>query len=297
MANKKTRQALGRGLSSLIPVLDGGDISDTDVLDVDIESIMPNPFQPRKDFNSEDIGSLAESIKSQGLLQPVVLRKRAGRYEIISGERRLRAMKHIGEKRIPAIIKEKITESKMLEMALVENIQREDLNDIELAKSFQRLLFDCGLSHKDLSEHIGKSRSAITNTLRLLKLPEQIKDLVREGKISPGHARALLSIKDRRAQLALAKKIVSQELSVREIENITQAKVKGEKAKAKGGVASYRTKAGKPTDPDIKHQEDQLRYLFGTDVKIKTGSGYKGKLEIHYYSKEDLNRILNIMRS
>lgn len=286
MANKKTRQALGRGLSSLIPVLDGEKISDTDILDVDIDEIMPNPFQPRKDFNREEIGSLADSIKSQGLLQPVVLRKRAGRYEIISGERRLRAMKHIGEKSIPAIIKEKISDGKMLEMALVENIQREDLNDIELAKSYQRLLFECGLSHKDLSEHIGKSRSAITNTLRLLKLPEKIQTLTREGKISSGHARALLAIKDRQAQYALVKKIITKGLTVRDIENLTQVKIKRGKTKAK---------ARKHTDPDIQHQEDQLRYLFGTDVKIKIGRGYKGRIEIQYYSREDLNRILNIM--
>ena len=286
MANKKTRQALGRGLSSLIPVLDGEKISDTDILDVAIDEIMPNPFQPRKDFNREEIESLADSIKSQGLLQPVVLRKRAGRYEIISGERRLRAMKHIGEKSIPAIIKEKISDGKMLEMALVENIQREDLNDIELAKSYQRLLFECGLSHKDLSEHIGKSRSAITNTLRLLKLPEKIQTLTREGKISSGHARALLAIKDKQAQYALVKKIISKGLTVRDIENLTQVKIKRGKTKAK---------AGKHTDPDIQHQEDQLRYLFGTDVKIKTGRGYKGRIEIQYYSREDLNRILNIM--
>lgn len=286
MANKKTRQALGRGLSSLIPVLDGEKISDTDILDVAIDEIMPNPFQPRKDFNREEIESLADSIKSQGLLQPVVLRKRAGRYEIISGERRLRAMKHIGEKSIPAIVKEKISDGKMLEMALVENIQREDLNDIELAKSYQRLLFECGLSHKDLSEHIGKSRSAITNTLRLLKLPEKIQTLTREGKISSGHARALLAIKDKQAQYALVKKIISKGLTVRDIENLTQVKIK--RGKTKG-------KAGKHTDPDIQHQEDQLRYLFGTDVKIKTGRGYKGRIEIQYYSREDLNRILNIM--
>lgn len=286
MANKKTRQALGRGLSSLIPVLDGEKISDTDILDVDIDEIMPNPFQPRKDFNREEIESLADSIKSQGLLQPVVLRKRAGRYEIISGERRLRAMKHIGEKSIPAIVKEKISDGKMLEMALVENIQREDLNDIELAKSYQRLLFECGLSHKDLSEHIGKSRSAITNTLRLLKLPEKIQTLTREGKISSGHARALLAIKDKQARYALVKKIISKGLTVRDIENLTQVKIKRGKTKAK---------AGKHTDPDIQHQEDQLQYLFGTDVKIKTGRGYKGRIEIQYYSREDLNRILNIM--
>ena len=195
MANKKTRQALGRGLSSLIPVYDAEMVAEGDILSVDIDSIMPNPFQPRKNFNKEEIGSLADSIRSQGLLQPIVLRKKGRGHEIISGERRLRAMRHLGEKRIPAIVKEKISDGKMLEMALVENIQREDLNDIELGKSYQRLIVECRLSHKDLSERIAKSRSAITNTIRLLKLPEKIQTLIRGGKISSGHARALLSIK------------------------------------------------------------------------------------------------------
>ncbi len=292
MANKKTRRALGRGLSSLIPVYDSAIVDEGDILSVDIDSIMPNPFQPRKNFNREEIGSLAESIRSQGLIQPIILRKRAGKYEIISGERRLRAIRHLGEKRIPAIVKEKISDGRMLEMALVENVQREDLNDIELGKSLQKLLVECGLSHKDLSERIGKSRSAITNTIRLLKLPEKIQDLIRDGSISSGHARALLSIKDRQAQLALAKKIVSQGLTVRDIENITQAKEKREKTKRKGAIASQDGRV----DPDIKHQEDRLRYLFGTDVRIKTGTGSKGKIEINYYSREDLNRILDIMR-
>ena len=287
MANKKPRQALGRGLSSLIPVFDGGKNSDTQILDVAIEEIIPNPFQPRKDFNSEEIGSLADSIKSQGLLQPIVLRKMTEGYEIISGERRLRAMKQNGEKSIPGIIKKNVSDSKMLEMSLVENIQREDLNDIELAKSYQMLLLKCELSHKDLSERIGKSRSVITNTLRLLKLPEKIQALIKEGKISTGHARALLAIKDRQAQDALVKKIVSGGLTVRDVENLAQIKIKRVKTKAE---------AGKRSDPDTQHQEDKLRYHFGTDVKIKIGRGYKGKIEIQYYSREDLNRILNIMR-
>ena len=292
MANKKTRQALGRGLSSLIPVYDEDMVDEGDIVSIEVNSIMPNPFQPRTNFNREEIGSLAESIKSQGLLQPIVLRKSAGKYEIISGERRLRAVRQLGEKRIPAIVKEKISDGKMLEMALVENIQREDLNDIELGKSYQRLLVECELSHKDLSVRIGKSRSAITNVIRLLKLPEKIQGLIREGKISSGHARALLSIKDRHAQLALAEKIVSQGLTVRNIENITQAKAKREKAGRKGVAASHAERK----DPDIKHQEDQLRYLFGTDVRIKAGTGSKGKIEISYYSREDLNRILDILR-
>ena len=291
MANKKTRQALGRGLSSLIPVYDSEIVEEGEILSVGIDSIMPNPFQPRKIFNREEIGSLADSIRSQGLLQPVVLRKKGREYEIISGERRLRAMRHLGEKRIPAIVKEKIPDGKMLEMALVENIQREDLNDIELGKSYQKLLVEFRLSQTDLSERIGKSRSAITNTIRLLKLPEKIQVQIQGGAISSGHARALLSIKDRKAQLVLAEKIVSQGLTVRNIENITQAKAKREKIKRKGIVSSLTGKA----DPDIKHQEDRLRYLFGTDVRIKTSTGSKGKIEINYYSREDLNRILDIL--
>jgi len=291
MSNKKPRQALGRGLSSLIPVFEE-EAAGAAIVDVAEEKIVPNPFQPRRNFDEEEIRSLAESIKSQGLLQPVILRKRGDGFEIISGERRVRALRQLGEKRIPAIIKDMVSDTKMLEMALVENVQRENLNDIELAQSFQKLLFDCRLSHEDLSERIGKSRSAITNTLRLLKLPEEIQAMIRAGGISSGHARALLSLKDQKSQLALAQKIVAQQLSVREIEHIVQPSSAGRKIGARSAGSSGR--GANYLDPETAHQQDLLRYRFGTDVKILMDATCRGKIEIHFYNKEDCNRILNL---
>ncbi len=287
MINKKPRQALGRGLSSLIPVIEEEPAAGVAIVDVAEERIVANPFQPRMDFNEEEIKSLAESIKSQGLLQPVVLRKKEDHFEIISGERRVRALRLLGEKRIPAVIKDLISDTKMLEMALVENVQRENLNEIELAQSYQKLLSDCRLSHEDLSGRIGKSRSAITNTLRLLKLPDDIQDMLRAGRISPGHARALLSLKDEKSQRALAQRIVAQQLSVREIEKMVQPGSAGKKSPAGARDAKY-------MDPETAHQQDLLRYRFGTDVRICMDETYNGKIEIYFYNKEDCNRILSL---
>jgi ParB family chromosome partitioning protein len=295
MAQNKIRRALGRGLTNLIPIDSEEKGSGNDILYVDINSISVNPFQPRQDFNKDEIKNLAESIKSQGLLQPIILRKTGNKYEIISGERRFRAMKYLGDNKIPSIIKAKISDNEMLEMALVENIQREDLNDIEVAHSYQKLLFDCGLSHRELSTRVGKSRSVITNTLRLLKLPRKIQDMIRKGQISSGHARALLSIKNSQDQYSLAQKIISRNLSVREIESIAQAKSDKRKKQGKKGAKNRKIKYGNFSDPDIQYQEEQLRYHFGTDVKILMKENYKGKIEINYYTKQDLERILNIV--
>lgn len=293
MTVKKSRRALGRGLSHLIPIDSPDKGSDDNVLFVDVNSIKANPFQPRKDFNDEDIKGLAESIDQQGLLQPIVLRKNTKGYDIISGERRFRALKHLNRTKVPAIIKTKITDEKMLEMALVENIQREDLNSLEVAISYQQLLFDCGLSHQQLSERVGKSRSAITNVLRLLKLPEKIQELLRFGKISMGHARALLALKDEEKQFALADRIISQELSVRDIESITQDKF--EKTVKKQSPPQKKQKTEEIEDPDLIHQQEKLQYRFGTDVKIINNNSYKGKIEISYYNKDDLDRVLDLM--
>lgn len=290
MVNGKTRRALGRGLSNLIPLDLEEKGNDENVLYVDVNSINVNPFQLRKDFNEEDIKGLADSIKAQGLLQPIVLRKKAGRYEIISGERRFRALKSLGKDKIQCILKAKVSDDKMLEMALVENIQREDLNDIEIALSYKKLLFDCGLSHQELSGRVGKSRSVITNTLRLLKLPEEIQKLVRSAKISMGHGRAILSINSPRDQYALAKRIVLQDLTVREVESLARAKTDKKDKKAPQKVKSKTV-----SDPDILYQEERLRYHFGTDVKIVMKAGCKGKIEISYYNKKDLERVLNII--
>lgn len=295
MAQNKVRRALGRGLTNLIPVDSEEKGSGNDILYVDVNSISENPFQPRQDFDEEEIRNLAESIKSQGLLQPIIMRKNGNRYEIISGERRFRALKHLGNNKIPSIIKAKISDNEMLEMALVENIQREDLNDIEVARSYEKLLFDCGLSHKELSLRVGKSRSVITNTLRLLKLPEKIQEMVRDKQISSGHARAVLSIKKKDEQLSLAKKIVDNSLSVRDVEGMAQEKSINEKIERKKGAKNRKVMNRNQQNPDILYQEEQLRYRFGTDVKILTKDNNKGRIEINFYSNEDLERILNLV--
>jgi len=289
MTPKKTRRALGRGLSNLIPVSDERNNVESEVLEIAINTIQANPYQPRRTFHDEDIRGLAERIQSQGLLQPIILRKKGEGHEIVSGERRLRALKYLNFTKAPCIIKARVSDTKMLEMALVENIQRENLNDLEVAESYQKLLLKCGLSHKELSEQVGKSRSVVTNTLRLLKLPKKVQELVFAGKISSGHARALLSINESAAQIALAEKIVLQSLTVREVERIAQAGGR----KKKGGKAS--SKGASVKEPEILHQEEQLRYHFGTDVKIVARKSDKGKVEIYYYTRDDLNRVLDIL--
>lgn len=295
MVHKKSRRALGRGLTSLIPLDSDENGSNNEVVSVSVDAIKVNPFQPRIDFDEEEIRGLAESIKSQGLLQPIILRKNNNGYEIISGERRYRALKLIGEDKVAAIIKAQVSDREMLEIALVENIQREDLNEIEKAISYQKLLSECGLSHQQLSERVGKSRSVITNTLRLLKLPQQIQNYLRFGKLSMGHARALLSIDNEEEQKTLAEKIIDDQLTVRDIENTARKKAEnaGKSPKSKSSVKIRERE--RELDPDMAFQEDKLRYHFGTDVKISNNDSYNGKIEISYYNKDDLNRILNLI--
>ena len=292
MASVNSRRALGRGLTNLIPVDSEEKGSDNEVLLVDVNSIQPNPFQPRKEFNQEEIAGLAESIKNQGLLQAVCLRKKAdGTYEIISGERRYRAIKLLGRDKVPSIIKPKVTDREMMEMALVENIQRENLNDIEQAHAFQRLLLECGLSHEDLSKRVGKSRSAITNTIRLLKLPESVQNQMMSGALNMGHARALLAIDDPATLLATAEKIVNQKMSVRDVEDTVQ--IIKDKKNVQGISQKKKTELEK--DPDIQAILEKLQYKYGTQVLILGQSEGKGKIEIKFYNKDDLNRIIELL--
>lgn len=296
-SNKK-RQVLGRGLSSLIPMDSEEKGSDNEVMFVDIPSIQTNPFQPRLDFDDVEIKGLAESIDKQGLLQPIVLRKHENGYQIISGERRFRALKLLGRDKAPCIVKAKVSDREMLEMALVENIQRENLNEIEEALSYQRLLFECNLSHQELSERVGKSRTTITNTLRLLKLPENIQNLLRDKKMTMGHARALISIDDQEKQATLARRIVEENLTVREVEffgkNDEQVLVQKETGKKEKTAKERESPA--ELDPDLKHQQDQLRYRFGTDVAIHLNEiSKKGRIEVPFYTMDDLNRILDLL--
>ncbi|MFP4163728.1 MAG: ParB/RepB/Spo0J family partition protein [Chitinispirillaceae bacterium] len=286
MSNK--RKALGRGLSNLIPTQSEEKGSDNEVVFVDTNAIVPNPFQPRIDFDEEEISGLAQSIENQGLLQPVVLRQKGNGYEIISGERRYRAFKYLKRDKVPCIIKPKVTDREMLELALVENIQREELNEIEKAIAYQKLLLECNYTHEQLSKQVGKSRTVITNSLRLLNLPDEVQELVRKGDLSMGHARALLSLDSTEKQLDMAKRIQEEKLTVREIERTSQEnKVTRKKIRP--------SNTPEPMDPDLVHQLERLQYKFGTSVKVKTSGENKGKVEIEYYSQEDLVRVFDLL--
>jgi ParB family chromosome partitioning protein len=293
MANKAhQRRALGRGLSALIP-LEAEDVgSQSGTEQVDINAIAVNPFQPRTDFAQEEIDGLARSIEAQGLLQPLIVRKKVDGYELVSGERRLRALRQLGWDRIPCIVRRKVSDREMLELALVENVQRENLNEIELATAYQRLLLDCKLSHEQLSERVGKSRSAITNSLRLLKLPASVQEMVRRGGLSMGHARALLTLEDAGRQKELAQRAVDKGLSVRDVEDTVREQVGARPDRAKAG-RSART-APAQNDPDQVQHVEQLQYRYGTAVRvIPRGSG--GRFEIRYHDADDFVRVMNLL--
>jgi ParB family transcriptional regulator, chromosome partitioning protein len=291
MNKKAPRRVLGRGLSALIPTVSIDEASgNQEVVDIDISTIKPNPFQPRVEMNDDDIKSLADSISSQGLLQPILVRQKGNcEFEIISGERRFRALKMLGRDKAPCIVKQKLSDREMMEIALVENIQREDLNEIEKADAYQKLILEYNYTHEALSRQLGKSRAAISNTLRLRTLPKEIQDMVRHGTLTMGHARALLALDDDKERLELAKKIVEEDLSVRSTETATQKPEHSKKIKHKS----------KPDDniqdPNIVDALSRLQYKLGTAVTLKTSGGYKGKVEIEYFSEKDLTRIIDLL--
>ena len=287
------RFGLGKGLNALIPedtvILEpkkGKDKDDDNGYSlIDINLIKSNESQPRKSFDDEKIMELAESIKSNGIIQPLILRKDKDEYIIVAGERRWRAAKYIGIKEIPAVIMD-LTEKQILEISLIENIQREDLNSIEEAIAYKKLITDFDLTQEQLSKRIGKSRVAITNTMRLLNLSEDVQQYIIEGVISEGHGRALLAITDSKLQCELAQNVIDDKLSVRELEFlIRKLKTKSEPSKSK---------AKKETNPYYKEVIEKLENYFGTKVNV-TNKNNKGKIEIEYYSEEDLQRILEII--
>lgn len=284
---------LGKGLNALIPedtvILEpkkGKDKNDDNGYSlIDINLIKSNESQPRKSFDDEKIMELAESIKSNGIIQPLILRKDKDEYIIVAGERRWRAAKYIGIKEIPAVIMD-LTEKQILEISLIENIQREDLNSIEEAIAYKKLITYFDLTQEQLSKRIGKSRVAITNTMRLLNLSEDVQQYIIEGVISEGHGRALLAITDSKLQCELAQNVIDDKLSVRELEFlIRKLKTKSEPSKSK---------AKKETNPYYKEVIEKLENYFGTKVNV-TNKNNKGKIEIEYYSEEDLQRILEII--
>jgi len=278
---------LGRGISAIIHEFPEGIESVHSVNEIATDKIKTNRHQPRKDFQSEAMEELKNSIKVNGLIQPITVRKLDEGFELIAGERRLRASQEIGMEKIPAYILPVKSDVEMMEFALIENVQREDLNPIEESEGYQVLYDTFDLSHEDISKRVGKKRSSITNSLRLLNLPEPIIDDLRSGHIKAGHARPLLNIESEKQQMNLWRRIKDEGLSVRNVE----AMVKNLKPQKPGKV----TKQGKQV-PFAKNIENKIMHIIGTKVKIR-GSKAKGKLEIDYYSEDDLNRLIEIFES
>lgn len=290
---KKT--GLGKGLDSLIPVHNNTEKEmavvekvvekKTDTV-LRITEIEPNKGQPRKNFNEDALEELADSIKQFGLIQPLVVQKRDGYYEIIAGERRWRAAKKAGLKEVPVIIRD-YTDEEMMEIALIENLQREDLNPIEEAQAYKKLINDYKLKQDEIAEKVSKSRVAITNSMRLLKLSEKVQDMIVDEMISSGHGRALLALNDKKMQEELANRIFDEKLSVRETEQIVKAL---NNPKEKKNKEEY-------SDNFVYEKiENEFKEIIGTNVSIKRKSQDKGKIEIDYYSTEDLDRIIDLMK-
>ena len=295
------RGGLGKGLDSLIP--DTGKVSEKEkkvkVVEKVVEKIVekpieiklkinqvePNREQPRKNFDEEALQELAESIKQFGILQPLIVQKRDDYYEIIAGERRWRAAKLAGLKEVPVVIRE-MTEQEIVEISLIENIQRENLNPIEEAAAYKRLLTEFNLKQEEVAERVSKSRTAVTNSMRLLKLDERVQQMVIEGMISTGHARALLAIEDGELQFQTATKIYNEKLSVRDVEKLVKNLGKEKPAKKEENAQQ------KAVFQDL---EEKMKAALGTKVSINRKNDQKGKIEIEYYSMDELERLMEIM--
>lgn len=282
------RKALGRGLGALLGD-EKGIAAGEELTEIDIDLIEPNSEQPRTIFQDARLEELAQSIRVNGIVQPIVVRRHNSRFQIVAGERRWRSAQRAGLKKIPAIIKT-VEDDKLLEIALIENIQREELNAIEEARAYRKLIDSVGLTQELVAERVGKNRTTITTFLRLLKLPEDIIKLIETDKISAGHGRALLMAENESAQKDFAKKIMEMSLSVREAEKAIK------RAKNSGGE-KLRPKPAKPQlDANLKAAETKLRRHLGTQVHIlPDGNGTGGKLAIEYYSESDLDRIYNLL--
>lgn len=286
------RKALGRGLSALLGEESAKETNNEEgFIEIDIDLITPNAEQPRTRFTEANLDELAQSIKVNGVVQPILVRKRSNGYELIAGERRWRASQRAGMTKIPAVVKD-ISDDKILELALVENIQRQELNAIEEAKAYKKLIESIGLTQEMVASRVGKDRTFIANYLRILKLPDDIQDLVSEEKISVGHARALLMVDNSDAQRRVARSIMEMSLSVRETE-------KAVKRISRGDGEITEKKVVKPVqDANYKVAETKLRRKFGTQVRIiPDGKGTGGKIEFEYFGESDLDRIYSLMLS
>lgn len=284
------RKPLGRGLSALLGEDTAAATADAvaSVNELDIDLIDPNPEQPRTRFTDKALDELSQSITANGVVQPIVVRRLDSRYQIVAGERRWRASQRAGLRKIPAVVRE-VSDDKLLELALIENIQRQELNPIEEAKAYRKLIDNIGLTQEQVSERVGKERTLIATSLRLLKLPEDIQVLLEERKLSAGHGRALLLSDDVTVQRKVARQIIDDAMSVREAERAVKKSTKRLQTIDKKAVTPL-------VDPNMRAAETKLMRKFGTNVKIvDKGDGKGGKIEIEYYTMTDLDRIFQLM--
>jgi len=284
-----SRKALGKGLEALIGEEPQAPIKVDEqpgegLIKLRVDKIKSNPYQPRTKVDEEKLLELSASIREKGIIQPVVVRQVGEEFELVAGERRLLAAKRLGWEEIPAVIAGKLSKEDMLELSLIENLQREDLNPIDTAKGYKRLLEECQLTQADVAQKIGKDRSSVANTMRILGLPEEVQKLIGEGKLSEGHARAILSLSGEKEQIALSRRVVKEGLSVRKTEDLTQP-----------GRRTLVIRKRAKLSPEFVEIEEKLKQHFGTSVKV-LGKGKGGKIEIEFYSEEDLSRILELLQ-
>lgn len=285
---------LGKGLGALIPDLESDEQSqrpsaNSNILQLPVSLVEPNPFQPRQNIDPIALDELKKSIAEKGVIQPITVRQVDSHYQLIAGERRLRAVIDLGLETIPAYILDIRSDEDMLELSLIENIQREDLNPIDVAKGYQRLLTECHLTQEEVARKVGKERSTITNFIRLLKLPDLIQESLIESKLSMGHARALVALDDKKLQLSIFKKILKNNLSVRKVESLVKRETNPPAISTQKNIPE-----GIPLF--IKNAEDMLRRVCATQVRIKR-TGKTGKIEIEFYSDDDLERIVGIFEN
>lgn len=305
MAAQKKARGLGRGLDALFgdveinaareaaarkktepaAAQEQTDTSEGELRYIDINDIKPNATQPRKSFDENKLEELAESIEQHGLIQPLVLRAAGQGYEIVAGERRWRAARMIGLKELPCVVRELTDEENML-LAIIENMQREDLNPIEEAEGLKQMIDTYGLTQEQVSRGVGKSRPYITNSLRLLKLPPKLRYMTADGRLTVGHARALAAVKDEKLQQALAERVVNEGLSVRQIEKLAQ----------ESGKSTAKKKPRKTKSADEKRVEMELREALGTKVSLQR-NGARGKIEIEFYNGEEMERLIELLRT
>jgi ParB family chromosome partitioning protein len=281
------RKALGRGLGALLSS-DRTIELDSEPTEVDLNLIVPGPMQPRSHFDEASLQSLAESIRSHGIVQPLLVRRRGDGYELIAGERRWRAAKLAGLARVPIVVKE-VPDESLLEIALIENIQRENLNPIEEAQAYKKLIETVGLTQESLASRVGRDRSYITNYLRLLRLPDDLQQLVKDGRLSTGHARTIVGLSQPDIQRRVARQVIDGGLSVRATEHLVQKLAEGRPAK---------NTAPRPIDPNLRAAETKLRRALGTQVRItQSGPDGRGRVEISFFNNRDLDRIYSLLMS